>query len=417
MATIVKYNSDLTLKENLKSRLQSRFQTTFETNDSNLAILADVIGDELIRVRNESIQTIESSQMSSASGEALNDLAFNTYGISRKPATKSEVLNIERNLYFYVDAGVFGDINNGGDITIPRGTRISSDQFFETNQTSIIYEVDSDYVLSSDVGIGYVGATALTFGFENNVDSDSLNFHNFSTYTDFNQGLLKVSNRYPILNGSEEETDNNLKFRLSNYIQAKTNLNIDNLNLTSLEINGLAEARIIPNYYGIGTVGVVLFGSGNQSNDRLENIFQGRVNELNFLNKSIVVSKGIKVFVDLNLKVFIRKNAFNTEEKLTLTRDIKAIIYDSMRDQENSSNINLNLVTEVVKRRVGSRDVIGFGERSTSNNSFEEVFLRKTDRDNLFPEEKEQFVGSVLSLEEDERLAFGIIEVSLEEVE
>ena len=217
------------------------------------------------------------------------------------------------------------------------------------------------------------------------------------------------------MNGSEEETDNNFKFKVTNYIQAKTNLNIDSLSMSSLDVNGLAEARIIPNYFGIGTVGVVLFGSGNRTNERLKNIFQNRVSELNFLNRKIMVSQGIKVFVDLKLKVFLRKNRFTEEEKRLLKRDVKTIIYEALQEQENSSFINLNEATELVRRRIGSSDVVGFGEKSNSQNAFEEVFLRRTDRDNLFPEEKEEVISNSISLKEDERLCYGIVEVEFEE--
>ena len=416
MATIVKYNSDLSLKENLKNRLEARFETTFETDDSNLAILADIIGDELVAIRNEAIQIVEDGQIDTATGRALDELAFNMYGITRKPASKASSLNIERNVYFYVDDGLtFGDINNGNSIVVSEGTVISSNEFFQTNQTSVIYEVDADYVLDAGVGIGYVGVRSRVFGFESNVNSDSLNYHDFDNYFDYNQATLKVSNKFPILNGSEEETDNNFKFKVTNYIQAKTNLNIDSLSMSSLDVNGLAEARIIPNYFGIGTVGVVLFGSGNRTNERLKNIFQNRVSELNFLNRKIMVSQGIKVFVDLKLKVFLRKNRFTEEEKRLLKRDVKTIIYEALQEQENSSFINLNEATELVRRRIGSSDVVGFGEKSNSQNAFEEVFLRRTDRDNLFPEEKEEVISNSISLKEDERLCYGIVEVEFEE--
>ena len=416
MATIVKYNSDLALKENLIAKLESRFQTTFETNDSNLAILADVIGDELISIRNESIEIVEQSQIETATGETLDELAFNMYGFTRRPPSRADSLAIERNVYFYApDGSVFGDINGGQDIVIPRGTRISNNEFFQTNDTSTIYTTDEEYILRADLGVGYVGVRSDRFGFESNVDSDTLSFHEFEGYANYNQGQLKVTNRYPILNGSDEETDNNFRFKITNFIQASTNLNIDNLSLASLDVNGLAEARILPNYYGIGTVGVVLFGSGNRSNERLKNIFQNRISEMNYLNRKVIVSQGIKVFVDLKLKVFLRKNAFSEEEKRILKRDIKTIIYESLRDQENSSFIDLNEVTELVKQRIGGRDVVGFGNKSNSRNRFEEVFLRKTDRDNLFPEEKDEVIGSSISLEDDERLSFGIIEVDFEE--
>lgn len=418
MASIIKYNSDLSLKENLKTNLENRFQTNFETQDSNLAILADVIGNELISIRNEALEIVEASNFSTANGENLEDLAFNTYGITRRPASRSEVLSFERNIYFYVDDGLtFGDINNNQSITIPAGTRMSSSVFFEDNQTSIIYEVDEDYTLDAGLGIAYVGAKAITTGSDNNVDADSLSYHDFENYTNVNQGQLKVTNRYPILNGSEEETDNNLRFRISNYLQTKTNLNIDALSLKSLEVAGLSEARVLPNYYGVGTVGVVLFGSGNQTNSRLETIFKNRVSELNFLNRKIIVTSGIKVYIDAYLKIFLRKNSFSTEEKRTLKRDIKNTIYDAFRDQEEGSSIDLNVVTETIKRQIGSRDVIGFGSNSQSRNSFENVSIRKTDRDSLFPEEKETIIGNIISLKEDERLNFGIIEVEFEEVE
>ena len=81
---------------------------------------------------------VTKKQFNSDTGEALDELAFNMYGFTRRPASKADSLAIERNVYFYApDGSVFGDINGGQDIILPRGTRISNNEFFETNDTSL----------------------------------------------------------------------------------------------------------------------------------------------------------------------------------------------------------------------------------------------------------------------------------------
>lgn len=399
------------IKNNLFNSMQSRFGSISSNRDSTFSNFSETIGDELNILRREITNELASTQMSNASGLMLDNIASERYNLLRRPATYANALAEESNVYFYVETGNFGDINGGQDITIPAGTLISvKENGFGEN---LSYEVLYDYVLDSDSNERYCSVRSLDTGYSQNVDKQSLKFHNFKEYSRYEENLLKVTNRFAILNGSNKETDQLFKSRLNNFLTASLNFNEDLVTLQSVMVPGVTEVRLIQNYFGIGSLGLVVFGSGRESSNSLIELVENRVLEVASPGTSISVVGGVTVYIDFDIRVYVRPK-LNLVEKDQVINSIKTFVYSLIESAETTGIIDLNRISNAIRSSVSSQDILGIGN-TTNGSVFEKVYQRKSDRFNSLPEYREEVVANIINLEEDERIAFGIVNVFLEE--
>jgi uncharacterized phage protein gp47/JayE len=412
MARIIATANESTLKANLESRIKTRLGEVSTTRDSTTNILSSSIGDELVSLRRELGLIYNDLQLSNASGVALDRIAFNMYGLNRKPATFAFSPTRERNVHFYTTEGIFGYLNNGNSILIPAGTIISNETTRSTN--SIVYQLTEDLVLNAEDRIAYCDVQATNVGSSYNVDSDSLIYHNFTNYAGATNNSLKVTNTFPIVNGSETESDDSLRFRVTNYLQAQTNLNIDAVTLKALSLPGVLDVEVIPSYYGIGTTGVVLFGSGREASKNLTTLMERRLSELTIPGQQIIVSEGIRVYFDFDIRVYI-KQGINEIEKSRARDNVRRAVIRAIKDKEFTKTISFAEISSIIKREFRDTNILGFGTSNNSNSVFENVFIRKTDRMGLLPEEKESLLLNSYTVARDERISFGLVNIILEE--
>jgi uncharacterized phage protein gp47/JayE len=399
------------IKNRLIDNIKDRFGNVSENRDSAVMAFSESIADELSTIRRENNLKFEQLQMSNASGEFLDNAAMNTYGLSRRPASKSLASSSESNIYFYIEEGVFGDINGGEDIIIPAGTKL----FVKPNSygENITYEITQDYILDNDLNRTYCSAISTDTGYDQNIEKASLNFHDFNDYEASSRGLLKVTNRFPIINGSDIESDQMLRSRVSNYLTARSNLNEDWIVLRSIMVPGIVDIKMIPNYFGIGTLGLIVYGAGKQNTESIINMVKGRVREVASPGLSIEVVQGITVYLDFDIRVYI-KQGLNAEEKSSITASVKEYVYREIERSERAGSIDFVNISNYIKSVISSEIILGFG--AVSNGSiFEKVYERKSDRYEAFPEYREEIVNNTLHIEDDEKFGFGIVNIVLEE--
>ena len=412
MARLTTSIAEQDIKENLNNNLKSKFPgIAWSGRDSVLNSIVEAVGDELVLLRREMSSLFDMSQISNLSGDALEASGMRMFGVARKAESFAQTSYLEKNFYFYVENKTFGDINSGEDIFIPSKTIVGTS--IDPELGTIVYEVQEDYILEKDSSIMYCSVKATNPGNSQNVDSESLIYHNFNNYTLNNLDELRCTNRFAILNGSDLENDSLYKIRLNNYISTQSNLNIDKLTLKGLMMPGITEVRVVPSYFGIGSVGVIIFGNGRESSAELEEFFQRRLYEFITPGQDVRVASGIKVYLDFDIRVYIEKNIPILEQE-KIKSDIRDEIFTLIKVKENSRFISFSEISNILKRNIFDSRILGYGTGET-NNVFEKVYLRKSDRYNVFPETKEELIGAELNLEEDERLGFGIINLILEE--
>ena len=413
MARVVNLNDEDQIENNVTTFIKSSLGSVYTGKDSVINLISETFSSEIINLKRENEFLFDQSQLSNASNENLDRLAFEMYKINRKPSAKARVQASEKNLHFYVDVGTFGDINQGVAINIPAGTIVSVDpEGF--NDSSIAYEIIYDYTLEPEDTHAFCTAQALNPGSYANTNSNTLNYHNFTTYSDSLGDSLKITNRYPIITGADLESDDSLRFRVANYFQATTAQNTDAIRLAALSVNGIDEVNIVPNYFGIGTVGVIVFGAGRENNPRLLTLLEAKLSELNIVGRGLEIVQGIKVFLDFTMRVYIKPGLTDLNKNNVKTA-IREAVFTAIKTAEFTNEIDFLEISRRIINANRSVNINSFGTNSSKNNIFESVFARKTDRFDLFPEEKFEIRESSFRVGVDERIAFGEINIILEE--
>ena len=411
MARLINVESGVDIKKNIENRLKNSLGYAYSGEDSMVNIISDIVGEELNLLNIQNNELFLQNQISNAVGENIDRLAFNMYGINRIPGQYASSTDLEKNVYFYTEKNSFGEVNAGESIIIPAGTYIGSQ--YDLENSKIRYVVTKDVTLEEYSNIAFVSVRAENIGSEFNADTSTLVFHDFEGYADSINRSLLVENRFPIINGSDEESDNNFKYRISTYLEAVSNKNYDLLSLRLLEIPGVYDFEIIPSYYGIGTTGIVLFGAGREISSKMLGLAETKIAELRSMGENIYISEGIDVFLDFDIRFYYKKGMLQ-EDVDRKTNNFRQKLFSLIKSQENFGNINLNEISNLLKEEFNSKEITGFGS-SNSNNIFENMFYRKSDKRNLLTEEKMSFKGDYFSVNKDERIRFGIINIIGEE--
>lgn len=412
MARLIPNISETQVKRSIENEISNNLNLSYNAIDSTVNMFAESVADELIFVRRQVENYFNNSQPSNATGSNLDRIAFEMYGLTRIPDSFAESNGNERNFYFYPDEGTFGSLNGGNDIVIPEGTLISTER--DIDNSPIVYRTVANVVLEANSRQAFFSAIAMDTGFNYNVDSNSLVYHNFTDYSMVNFGGLNVSNIYPILNGRDLESDEDFKFRLTNFLTSQINLNIDAITLRSLLVPGVVDIRVIPSYNGIGTVGVILFNTGKETNVNINTMVQSRINELRLPGRKLIVNQGIKVIFEFQLRVYVRTGVSELVKE-RIRNNVKQDLYSLIKQLENSKIIDFETISTYLKNSFNNGDIVGFGNQSNNRNIFEKLYIRKTDRYNEYPEERQELMNSFYVIKEDERINFGKVDVIIEE--
>ena len=142
----------------------------------------------------------------------------------------------DNNFQFYVLSGTFGAINSGNPIVIPSGTQISTG-----SSTGPVMLVDGDVTLSPGDSVMPFAVIARDGGSAGNAPAGVFTNSSFSNYTDANYGSLLVRNNFGLAQGSEQETDDNYRYRINLWIQSGTSSNEAALRFALLSVPGIQD--------------------------------------------------------------------------------------------------------------------------------------------------------------------------------
>ncbi len=323
----------------LRTRLMSSFGADSSyTNDSLVNAISEVFSQESANYVNQLNSVLDSMSVLNAKGESLDSLAASMYGISRKPARKASSSLGEYNVYFSVASGKtdFGSINNGNSITIPAGTIISSSGSINS-AGSINYVVSEDAILPANAKITYVSVIALSTGSGSNVNRGSLLYHNFNNYAESDSNTLIVNNTYPILSGANAETDDNFRFRITNYINSLKQINYNNILFDNFMIPGIIDTKIINSYFGIGTAAVVCFAQAKESNSQIVSRVQQILNSKfsNGFNFIAIEPRRLNLEIFITLRISRRDNTDQIKNSINKRVQDLTLNYFNERIGEN----------------------------------------------------------------------------------
>jgi uncharacterized phage protein gp47/JayE len=173
----------------------------------------------------------------------------------------------ENNFIFYVQSGTFGDINGGLDFTIPVGTTVSTVPYTGQvitpgiqEQPTIEYKTLESALCQTSQSFVSVKVRARIEGAFSDVPRNVLNKHLFTSYAGSQNNTLKCTNRYAISTGTDRETDDSYRYRLSNVFRARNLATLIAIRLAALSTPGVANVKEVSCEQGPGTFSLYVRG-------------------------------------------------------------------------------------------------------------------------------------------------------------
>lgn len=316
------------------------------TSDSKLRAITEPLAKEIIDLNEAQLNLFNARNPSTARGLDLDALALEA-GISRNPASFAFVTASSRCLAFYVTSGSFGSLFEGATYTIPANTRIHSTPNGNDKNSTVSFYTTEDVVLEAAETVVFVSARAQYATKEHNVDAYVLNSHNVPLNT------LRVINFFPILNGTDRETDEQLRFRLSRVGSANTSRNADRGLLAGLSVPGVLLVKTLPGYYGPGTNAVIVLGTDMEVSPNLLRSVQDRLDRDRVAGvRSLAVGAVKNLLVpEMVLEV---KQGITAAEKTALQARLISSLKDLCRAQGLGGAVSLNSLEEVIRVTAGS---------------------------------------------------------------
>lgn len=210
-----------------------------------LRTIVDVIADNMSRMYDQFDEISLNSFVYGASGEYL-DYIGSLFGLTRKKQFNASTYGDSTNIKFYVPYGTFGDINDGIAITIPYGTRL----WAQSGTDIIEYKTDSSYTLSPEDSEQYISASAITSGAAANISANALRYYDSINYSKKNSNLLLLTNIYPIVNGTNLESDDDFRYRIVNFHTASKTSNLTAIETAAYSFPNVAEVKLIKDVSG-----------------------------------------------------------------------------------------------------------------------------------------------------------------------
>jgi len=351
-------------RSNLNDALRSALNISNENRDSFTSIISELIGGELEVVEREVLSAFRNEQLENLSGENLESYVFNQYGLIRFPARRAYSNEIQLNV---TSASVFGDLNDGANITLPAGTELGVD----SNFVSVVFLLKEEVVLDSLASSVQVSVEAKEPGSSYNIRGENLIY--IDSPVSSSNGSISIYQPYDISNGSDLESDESLRIRAIRFLERRTNLNKNSLFASMLNEPSIFDFEIIESYFGIGSIGVVIkgFGYGRVSNDEIEKVRE-IIAEFQFLGQRIEVVLPIEARLDLTVDIKSTQE-ISADEKETLQNSINKFILDELKLMEFQGMLSLRNVSN---RVLESFAVEAIGEQ----NIFSEAYISKMER-------------------------------------
>ena len=404
MAVLPERTSSLVLARDFRDKLTRRTGITDFDADSKIDTLISVFVDQVLASRNDANSAFYANQISTANGNQLDQIGQDM-GLPRFAETFAYTEKRDQNVSFYVGSGTFGDINSGLDIVIPAGTEIFSNENENDLGTSIRYKTVNETTLHAGRSVAFAEVRAEHSGNNSNIGGGMLINHTFTDYAAGNG--LQVVNFYSILNGRPRENDRNYRFRLSRRYDTLVSSNNAKLHLESLRVPGVLDTKIINGYFGVGTVGVVIVGPENQSNNTTVRGVQARLENIQGPGAIFRAVPATSVMIDVEMQVSTTRS-LTTAQRRRLEVSIRRGMRNFLRSQGIGGSIDLkDAARELSVYSAGSVKLTSLGK---PEQIFETVYIRKGPSNGITTE-RDLLQNSFYSLDEDEYADLGTLSI------
>jgi len=273
--------------------LQEHTDITFTTEGSISRALLEANNLEVSRMQEFIVATAGNTFIDTATGFYL-DLIGEMLGVRRLPKISSSTSIDDQVVLFSVATGRLGDHlanpTNANQGLITAGTKV------QTADSTIVYEVSEDVTFNKNLKEVYVPVLAESSGEFYNVGKGRLTSHSGPI-------AISVTNVKAITNGSDEETDKQYRFRLSNNLSASPTANEVAVRLAALGNPDVANVQLRKFARGAGTFDVLLVPVGNQVSSRSLEITQQAIDRVSAfgINSRVIQPTYIKFRLTVQL--------------------------------------------------------------------------------------------------------------------
>jgi hypothetical protein len=292
-----------------------------KTNISQLSpgAKARAILESVNRRLNSAYKTFDSNLaqalLSGATGPFL-DLLGDVFNVQRLQQEAAITTTGEQNLNFFVLTGTFGDINSNNNILIPAGTIISNEEITDDTTDATRYLLLEDVILPATSSQVFASAEAVDTGSSFNTAIDTLQFHNFTNYTDTANSTLKATNSAAIVTGKDIESDTNYKFRISQQTTSSEKANLTAIRLASLSVPGVADILIDRYARGIGTFDVIIRSIAPRVSSALVRTVQTAIDEVEAIGDRGLARAPEEVGLEIRYSLLYRENLADDDKAL-----------------------------------------------------------------------------------------------------
>lgn len=356
---------------NALQRLNTFTNLTFLSPGSKARMLIDILSEELGLQAVQFDVNAGAGLLRNASGNVL-DYIGEIFGLERLEEVRSLVTNAEQNFVLYTVGTSFGAINNGQDIFIPAGKmQISNQQSFGSNST--IYTNTEAIILRNTENRVFFSAQALTTGSNANVGSNTLNFHDFSNYSDSLSRSLLVTNSHGISYGRDRESDDNYRYRIQKEKISSEAGNETAIRLGLLVIPGVADVTRIPYARGIGTCDWLISSTSVISSEELLSLCQEVIDSKQSVGMSNLAKAPVLIGTEFSFSITYKGRLEDRQKE-----SVKTSIRNNISDYVNNLGIAEPLILDQIVRIVlNSSDLIESMGDADSAENFRNIFLYK----------------------------------------
>lgn len=406
MATYPSTKNPLVVLRGFRNNLSERTNVTNFDLDSKARTLSDVLTEEQVQYREETLTAFYANQITTARGKDLDAVGLKE-GVERKIAAFAGTTRNELNVAFYVDGGTFGGINGGFDIVIPGGTVVFSDAQGNELNTQIEYETVGSHTLPAASSIRFVSLRAKVSGSGSNVGQLTLRNHSFNGYADAAANTLKVINFYPIINGRNDESDDLYRFRITQQYDRIASSNSTKIKMESVDIPGVVDVRVNNGYYGIGTAAAVVLGAEFQTTPSIVSGVQAKLNSIRGPGLGVSAISASEAKFDFDLEIETARN-LTVAEQNNLRSEVNRIILGYFRTIAIGGDVTLSDLGRLIA--TNSRYSISLN-RTSGSNLFKKTFIRRGSLSAGFSV-KEKVAVDTYRLENDEFASLGNLTIT-----
>ena len=369
---LINSKSAAQITEEVRSSLAAMGVTNFGES-SVAAIVAAIISSNYVELAAGLNEALTATDFRSASGQNLENLAA-LFGIRRSVAARAYSDLVERNFQISVSSGTFGDLNGGSDIVLPAGTIF----FYSSanNGERIEYRLKNATTLSAGNSLVYASIEALRTGKVSNISAGLLSEHT-TGYS------IRVTNNYPIINGRDFQTDEELRYLI------RAACGTPAIRSIMASIQGVTEYSIFPFYEGIGTTGIIIDFFDNSISNHYLNSVKNLILPVVAAGELLVVERVGQIKVAVTLTV---ESSYSDAE-------VSAAISSALREAFSELSIGTPLeMSDLIATLEDLEEV-----DSVSGGAFTQIDLRYIDAD--LNETSVIATSTLISCEENQKIS------------